>query len=668
MKNKLFNIIFDSTTGCITEISNLSDKYKMNWCSSLKQWGKINIGDRISSQKPEYHDSFLKELSLSSFTESEDNSRSVYENDRYLITVDRFFRSNGNFVERYTVKNITDTVLCLCRDNFAVAVPFNDAYPAADICMTNYCNTHIWCSGNSSWVNALKMGKSDINLGLVLTKGALASYSQYECKGDYRGYFELETDTVFLKSRDEYMLEWELFWHTGKDDFFEQLTRYNSYIGIKAEHFTVFGDETINFEIYPNNGLIPEVFVDEHRVDTTALKCSFGVSYTPERTGEHKFKIQCGSTVTYAVFNVKISLKELIEKRIDFIVSRQQCLDKESPLYGAYLVYDNDCERQFFDFYITDHNACRERMNMPLAVIKYLQHHKNEKAEKSIKLYMDFLFREFYDETTGEVFNNIGKRRDALRLYNSPGVMLIFTEMYYYSHDERYLDNILKLAEKYYSIGGEKCYSNAVAVKKTINAFLTAKRYADADKMKGFFKLHTDTMINNGTAYPPHEVNYEQTIVTPAVNCISQYGLFTQEKGKYTESARLHMECLERFMGNQPSYHLNEISLRYWDDLWFGKARKCGDTLPHHLSCLSARAFAAFAELSGEEIYLKRAEEAVRNCFCLISDNARGSAAYVFPNTVNGSKGEFFDLRANDQDLIIYDIFDINDIRGSLDL
>lgn len=134
-------------------------------------------------------------------------------------------------------------------------------------------------------------------------------------------------------------------------------------------------------------------------------------------------------------------------------------------------------------------------MNMPLALLKYLQHNDNPKIRKSINLYMDFLYREFFEESTGEVFNNIGKRRDMLRLYNAPGVMLIFTEMYFYTKDEKYLDSILMLAKKYYSIGGEKCYSNAVFIKKTYKAFVDAKRLDDAQLIKEFFKMHTDNMI-----------------------------------------------------------------------------------------------------------------------------------------------------------------------------
>lgn len=656
MRNNLFELKFNEQTGCITEITNPTDPYKMNWCSDLSEWGRINLKNRISS---DYHDRLHQDPKLISFSENGIESTAVYETERYLITVFRFFNSKGNFTERITVKNITDTVICINRDNFSIAVPFKDEYTYADECMTNRCNTHIWCGLNVSWVNALKMGASDINLGLYLTKGSLQSYSQYACDTNIRGYFELEPETVLLNEGDEYEMEWELFWHSGKKDFVSKISGFSNYIGFESEHYAVFVGEPIEFKVLTYNNAEPKVYCGEEEIPVRKTEKGFLVKYYPSVHGEYKFFVKCGKVTTFAEFLVKIPFMELVEKRINYIVDRQQCLDASSPLYGAYLIYDNVINAPFFDFFNTDHNACRERMNMPLAIIKYLQGHDNAKIKRSIELYMDFLYREFYEETTGEVFNNIGKRRDMLRLYNAPGVMLIFTEMYYYTKENKYLDNILMLAKKYYSIGGEKCYSNAVAIKKTYNAFVMAGRLEDAKLIKDFFKMHTDNMISNGVSYPAHEVNYEQTIVTPTVNCISQFGAMAENKELYIKHAKMHLECLDRFSGNQPSFHLNEIAVRFWDDKWFGKSKMFGDTLPQHLSCLTARAFISYAELTGELEYIKRAENCIRNCTCLIMDNGTGSASYVYPNYANERKGAHYDEWANDQDLVIYDALDM---------
>ena len=49
-----------------------------------------------------------------------------------------------------------------------------------------------------------------------------------------RGYFELEPQSVLLKSGEEYTLTWELFWQKGNEDFFRKLGEYESRIQISA--------------------------------------------------------------------------------------------------------------------------------------------------------------------------------------------------------------------------------------------------------------------------------------------------------------------------------------------------------------------------------------------------------------------------------------------------
>ena len=118
--------------------------------------------------------------------------------------------------------------------------------------------------------------------------------------------------------------------------------------------------------------------------------------------------------------------------------------------------------------------------------------------------------------------------------------------------------------------------------------------------------------------------------------------------------AKKHIEILERFNGSQPSFHLKEIPIRYWDDYWFGKFRLMGDTFPHYWSCLTAHSYNCYYKISGEEKYAKAAEECMRNCLCLFSDDGRGSAAYIFPYRINDTCGKVYDEWANDQDFALY--------------
>ena len=579
-----------------------------------------------------------------------------FKSDEFSVTVTRYFKENGNYAENYKIKNITDTAICINRDNFGIETPFNDRYVGADECMLHHCNTHIWGGHNVAWVNALKMGPSRINLGLFLTKGAIDCYDQDRCGAGLgnRGIFILELESFFLNSGEEYELEWEPFWHEGDDDFFTKLKSFERYIAIDAVHYTVFEEENIEFTVLPMSGAVPEITATGERVDAEKTG-GWHVKYHAPHRGEVSFLIKAGDVSTRAVFMVKRDFGELLEKRVRFIVRNQQCLDAKSPLYGAFLIYDNEYDSMYFDYQNPDHNACRERMNIPLLLMKYLQVKDDAEVRRAIDLYIEFMFREFYDENTGEVFNNIGKKSEFLRLYNAPGAMLVLCEMYLVSNEEKYLDNIMKLAEHYYRIDGKKCYANGLAIGKVIRAFRKSGRKKDEERLMELFQTHVDNMISIGTSYPPHEVIYEQTIVTPAVAHISEMGRLREDKEYYIRAATVHLECMKRFSGMQPDYRLHETAIRYWDDYCFGKNRTKGDTLPHHLSVLTARGYIAYSLLSGEKKWMDKAEECLRNCMCLIGDDGRGSAAYVYPYKLDGKRGEFFDPWSNDQDLVLYD-------------
>ncbi len=55
------------------------------------------------------------------------------------------------------------------------------------------------------------------------------------------------------------------------------------------------------------------------------------------------------------------------------------------------------------------------------------------------------------------------------------------------------------------------------------------------------YKNHVDNMVSNGSSYPKHEVNYEQTIVSPAAIFVSEFASLSGEK-RYAQSAKEHIE------------------------------------------------------------------------------------------------------------------------------
>ncbi|MBQ5927529.1 MAG: hypothetical protein IIX01_06375, partial [Clostridia bacterium] len=381
-----------------------------------------------------------------------------------------------------------------------------------------------------------------------------------------------------------------------------------------------------------------------------------------------------------AVFNAVTDMETFLETRIRFIVERHQCQEKDSPLYGAYLIYDNQENRQYFNYVWTDHNANRERMGMALSIVKWLQTHDDEQIERSLRLFTEFLLRECVDEKKGTCYGNIGKDDRFLRLYNAPWVCLYFTELYKWSKEKRWIELVVRILRYYYGVGGAKFYPNGIRFYTVYQEIVKAGLEKEAKEAYGFFQDHVQTMIKNGVIYPPHEVNFEQTIVTPAVTILLDKYLIDKD-GFYLREAEKHLKILEKFDGDQPHYRLNTIPIRFWDGYWFGKNGTYGDVFPHYWSVLSGYSYYLYYKATGKNNYLVRAENCLKNSLCNIYADGRATCAYIFPYSLTGTthlqgkeecdyvsieqrKGQYADDFANDQDFALYFFMKmINDLK-----
>lgn len=59
-----------------------------------------------------------------------------------------------------------------------------------------------------------------------------------------------------LAPGESYIIEWELFWHKGKEDFYNTLLTYPNYVHIQAENYTLFEQEAIQIDILHHEDLI----------------------------------------------------------------------------------------------------------------------------------------------------------------------------------------------------------------------------------------------------------------------------------------------------------------------------------------------------------------------------------------------------------------------------
>lgn len=637
MKSQYFDVKFSKETGAITKITPVGDPYKINF---IKEGG-----------------SFLEPHSyiLTNFSEEEDQVSADYEKNDVRINC-RYHFEGERIVCEMVLKNTNSfPVYFDGREGLVLSAHINDKYDSSEVCMTNRVHAHIFTGLHSTYINAERMGDFGKNLGIVFTKGSFSSYSQKGVKSNDRGYFFLHVTPFVLKGGEIYEIACEIFTHSGKEEFAEKSGNYTSCLRVVSpEGFSFVQGETVSFEVKCKEHIASaSVELDgetlAYEIDGKNLK----VHFKAENPGEKKVYFTVNSIQSFAVFYVSLEPMEVVRRRIGFIVEKQQCMDETSPLFGAYLCYDNRTCRQFFDSYWPDQNASRERIGMGILIAKYLQIEKDEAVYESLMHYIDFLLREMVDEETGFVSNGIGMDASFKRLYNIPWVSVLFAEMYHLTGQERYVDIVIKTMRYFYREGGKRFYPNAVQFYELLEVVRQCQKEQEYAELSALFREHADHIVKNGVIYPSHEVNFEQTIVAPAVSILLDcYKLCGDEM--YLQEAEKHLKILRRFDSDAPDVRLNKIPIRFWDDFWFGKQQCFGDTMPHYWSVLSGYCNYLYGVVTGEEESISYGLECIQNNLILFNEKGEGSCAYVYPYEVNGMKGAFFDELANDQDFALY--------------
>ncbi|WP_407489925.1 hypothetical protein, partial [Elizabethkingia anophelis] len=92
---------------------------------------------------------------------------------------------------------------------------------------------------------------------------------------------------------------------------------------------------------------------------------------------------------------------------------------------------------------------------------------------------------------------------------------------------------------------------------------------------------------------------------------------------------------------------------------WFGKNQLLGDTMPHYWSTLTAIAFQRYYQCTQERDYERRAKGIVENNLLNFKEDGKASCAYLYPETINGKSGKYYDAYANDQDWALVYYLDI---------
>ncbi len=655
MKNDIFTISIDQRSGALRQIILNNDQEQMNWIleanenpwhSSSFNWG---LGYACFSLRNKDYSGLIRWEEALEISIENDSCHVLYQVGPLFIKWERSFLPDGNYKEKCIVENPTAKTVYL--DNLVFYTPFNDNYPDASVCVKKRCNAHVWCGGNIAWVNALRMGNEPPHLGMALREGSFSSYEIAERRligssSNVRGTIGLLADVREITAGAEYVSEWHLFPHSGEDDFMSKARKIFLFPVLEAANYTLCPNEPLQLSVLDEAKVSsPEIYID-------GSKLKGGWKATGH--GEHTVKLEADGKSTFLKFQTIIDPFELIRKRADFIVERQQVNDPDSELDGAFLVYDNEMEKVYCGK--GDYNEARERIGMGVMLAQLQRKVPNEKYVSALHKYHQFI-RFKIQKPDGTVLNGVND--EHCRPYNYPWAAWFHLEMYKTFKNKEFLIDAFNTLVAFYKKGHE-FYAINIPVMSICSELLAAGMEHERKILLGHFKKQAAYISKRGLNYPSHEVVYEQSIVGPAAQLLLELYLVTGDE-MYLNEVKPHLKCLEAFNGKQPDFHLNEIAIRHWDGWWFGKRPHWGDTFPHYWSTITANVFHRYWQASEDADYLKRARTILLNNLCLFSKDGMGSCAYVYPMLINGEPGKYYDPYANDQDWALAHYLDIED-------
>ena len=551
--------------------------------------------------------------------------RPYYDADGYVaVNVER--RMDGDdLVETYTFANNTAKDISL--KNIGIYTPFNDNYPDADICMTQRCNVHVWAGGKAAYVNAVRMNGKGPHLGLMVTEGEITDYEVWEhaySKGssNFRGVLALCPPDTVLGKGECYRLSWRIFSHNG--DFDQQ--------------------------VYDRGGMLVNSLKFVYELGQTAQvgfrkgKETKLIDVKVDRTGEIKVDYEGAYALLYGINNEK----QMIANRARFIVERQQYNNPDDVRDGAFMIYDNEGDSIVTDDKKrSDLSEGRERVGMGVFLAEYCRRNPDMQIQDALVRYAKFVRTKLQDEdyTTWSNARDKGRHRG----YNYAWVADFYFRMSLLTGEKQYaLDGFNTLRALYKNFGYDfYCIDYPVTI--GLEAMEKAGLEEEREVMLSDFKRCADFIIKNSLHFPKFEVNYEQSIIAPAVQTLCEVYLATNDR-KYLHCADLMMPALEAFSWHQPSFRQHEMGMRHWDGYWFGKNRLWGDTYPHSCSGITAAAYHYYTKATKKSKYHQRAKRIVRNCLSLFTEDGRATCAFVFPRRVNGKAAHVADPYANDQD------------------
>ncbi|MFI6830345.1 hypothetical protein ACIBG5_24825 [Kribbella sp. NPDC050241] len=506
--------------------------------------------------------------------------------------------------------------------SIAISTPYRDIYRSSQESLTGAVHAHVWTGGADAWVWAVPMDGSGPGLGLQLKEGELWAYSvesrEPGTSSNVRGHIYLHpTDharaphamggqpPITLAPGASYRWTWQLGW-------------YDDLPGFHADRQPLIGADRLAAEVG----------------ETIQLTGDGPSEVTSDEPGLVHVEATDGKRTARIAVLFHQPLREIAERRVRFVLERQRRPELADSRQYAFVPYDNDSGLTVLSGAWADWSDARERIGMALLLQEVRDRGWGDRAELDDALagYERFVREHVVDEN-GTVQDD-SFHQDRVRLYNFP-----WFARFLLGQGDR--TGAARILDRYYELGGDHFL-----------AFDLGPLLSELG-MRDHLIRHARQFVEYGDELPPHEVNYEQSMVAPLLELlVAAYRMAPDEIDGAELNRRL--PWLTAFAADQPDVRLRQVAIRHWDGYWFGRLRLWGDVFPHYWSVLSAAVYAAWPRELVEPstaAWLDAATDSILRAN-LVNFSADGSAtcAFVYPSCVNGQPAHVADPLANDQD------------------
>ncbi|MEV5886851.1 hypothetical protein AB0L74_29955 [Streptomyces sp. NPDC052020] len=553
--------------------------------------------------------------------------------------------------ERYTVVNAADEPLAVT--GLGIQAPFADWYRDARTALEGAVHAHVFTGGTWAWVLAQPMSGEGRCLGLIVREGAVRAYSvesrNHASLSDVRGHLVLQvTDharnpeafggqpMLYLGPGESTAVAWELGWYDSAGEFTAATRPPAAFSAYAAETGT-----PIVVEAASVSSPDPEVKVEREADGRYRIEaCAHGTRTLDIGDGAR----------TEVLFH--LPPEEVVRRRVAYIVRHQRATERPGLLAHAFVPVNTRTKLTSATNGWSDWSDGSERIAMPLllqaATARGLA--DPEQTGPLLDGWSRFAVRHLLDETDAPRRGSQTRHLEP-RLYDMPWLARFFLDRHRAHSREEDLERAARIIERRYDLGGTTHLSidDSPTTTAVCHGLDAAGQTARADRLRDLLVDSARRFARMGRYLPAHEVNYEQAIVAPLLDLLSDTYALTGET-LFHDAIQERLPWLLAFGGPQPHARLHGIAIRHWDGYWFGENRLWGDVFPHYWSTLTATALLRLPATLRTPDTDRLAETIFRANLANYHEDGSATCAFVMPSTVDGRAAHTTDPLANDQD------------------